>query len=61
MNKKSKKDFSTIIRSFLSHDGVIGGKERWWSGNKDFDFLIDNENEEVLLLKIFLLFSFFSF
>lgn len=41
-------NFSIIIRSFLSHDGVIGSKERWWTGKKEFDFLIDNENEEVI-------------
>ena len=28
-----------ILRALLSSDGVVGSKERWWTGNKAFDFL----------------------
>ena len=27
------------IRSILSSDGIVGGKDRWWVGNKAFDFV----------------------
>jgi hypothetical protein len=40
-----EKNFSSILRGFLSHDGVVGAKERWWAGNKDFDFLTDGDEE----------------
>jgi hypothetical protein len=42
-----EKDFSSILRGFLTHGGVVGAKERWWAGNKDFDFLTDGDEEEV--------------
>jgi hypothetical protein len=53
MSKEKK--FSSVLRGFLSHDGVVGAKERWWAGNKDFDFLTDGDEEvccKFPLLKI---------
>ena len=41
-------EFVDILRGFLSHDGVVGGKDRWWTNSKEFDFLCDgDENEGV--------------
>ena len=43
-------NFVRILRGFLSHDGVVGGKERWWAGKKQFDFLCNNEINETKII-----------
>ena len=30
------------IRAILSADGLVGSRERWWSGSKAFDFMQSN-------------------
>jgi hypothetical protein len=35
--------YINTLREFLSHDGVVGGKKRWWAGKKEFDF----QNNEI--------------
>jgi hypothetical protein len=42
----SNSEFVDILRGFLSHDGVVGGKDRWWTNKKEFDFLCDGDDEE---------------
>ena len=39
------------IRAILSADGLVGSRERWWSGSKAFDFmqsnLLDGDGDEL--------------
>ena len=39
-------EFVSILRGFLSHDGAVGGKDRWWTNSKEFDFLCDGDEKD---------------